>query len=97
MARCRGLGVGYGANAAVTPSVAAKFGIEGLGRLLGWLYTSFGVASMIGGPPLACALIDLTGDYHCSAYVAVVGGIVSLAAIVPLREGRPPVESVAAD
>jgi cyanate permease len=49
------------------------------------------------GPPLAGALIDLTGDYHCSAYVAVVGGIVSLAAIVPLREGRPPVESVAAD
>ena len=68
MARCCGHGVNYGGNAAVTPSVAgAKFGIEGLGRLLGWLYTSLGVASMIG-PPLAGAPIDLTGDYHCSAY-----------------------------
>ena len=55
-----------------------KFGIEGLGRVLGWLDTSFGVACMIG-PPLAGALIDLTGDYCYSAYVAVVGGIVSLA------------------
>jgi hypothetical protein len=32
------MGVNYGANAAMPPSVAAaKFGIEGLGRLLGWL------------------------------------------------------------
>ena len=83
------MGVGYGANAAMTPSVAAsKFGIEGLGKLLGWLYTSFGVACIIG-PPLAGELIDLTHDYRYSAYVALVGGIVSLAVIVPLREARP--------
>ena len=49
------------------------------------------------GPPLAGALIDLTGDYRYSEYVALVGGIVSLAAIVSLREVRPQVESVAAD
>jgi len=91
------MGMGYGANAAMTPSVAAsKFGIEGLGRLLGWLYTSFGVACMVG-PPLAGVLIDVTHDYRYSAYVALVGGIVSLAAIVPLREVRPQMEAVAVD
>jgi len=91
------MGVRYGANAAMTPSVAArKFGIEGLGRLLGWLYTSFGVACLVG-PPLAGALIDRTHDYRYSPHVALIGGIVSLAAIVPLREVGPQVETVAAD
>jgi hypothetical protein len=33
------------------------------------------------GPPLAGQLIDLTHDYRYSAYVALAGGIVSLAAI----------------
>ena len=61
------IGFGYGANAAMTPSVAAaEVGIEGLGRLLGWLYTSFGVACMIQ-PLLAGVLIDLAGDYRYSA------------------------------
>jgi hypothetical protein len=52
--------------------------LELKGRVPGWLDTSFGVASMIGSL-LAGALIDLTGDYCYSAYVALVGGIVSLA------------------
>ena len=91
------MGVGYGATPPMTRSVAAaKFGIERLGRLLGWLYTSCGVARMIG-PLLGGAPIDLTGDYRYSSYVALVGGIVSPAAIVPLREVRPRVESDAAD
>lgn len=82
------MGVGYGANAAMTPSVvASKFGIEALGRLLGWLYTSFGVACMVG-PPLAGALIDATRNYRYSACVALVGGVVSLAAMVPLWQAR---------
>ena len=84
------MGVGYGANAAMTPAVAAaKFGIEGLGRLLGWLYTSFAVACLIG-PPLAGELADLTHDYRFPVMVALFGGIASLASIVPLREIPPP-------
>ncbi|MGO9520571.1 MAG: MFS transporter [Candidatus Korobacteraceae bacterium] len=91
------MGVGYGANAAMTPSVvASKFGIAGLGRLLGWVYTSFGVACMVG-PPLAGHMIDVTHDYRYSAYVALVGAIGSMAAIVPLHEARPQVETATAD
>jgi len=92
------MGVGYGANAAMTPAVAAaKFGIEGLGRLLGWLYTSFGVACIVG-PPLAGALADITHDYRFPVFIALIGGIASLAAIAPLRETRPPqMEPAAAD
>ena len=38
------MGVGYGVIAAMTPAVAAaRFGIEGLGELLGFLMTGFGV------------------------------------------------------
>jgi hypothetical protein len=43
------------------------------------------------------ALSDLTADYRYSVYVALVGGIVSVAAIVRLLEVRPRVESVAVD
>jgi MFS family permease len=91
------MGVGYGANAAMTPAVAAsKFGIEGLGQLLGWLYTAFGVGCIVG-PPLAGTLADLTHDYRFTAYIALAGAIASTAAIVPLHEARPRPEIAAAD
>jgi hypothetical protein len=41
-------------------------------------------------------LIDLTHDYRYSAYVALAGGIVSLAAIVPLHEAKPQPNNVPA-
>lgn len=92
------MGVGYGANAAMTPAVvASKFGIEGLGRLLGWLYTSFGVAC-IAGPPLAGALADRTHDYRLPVALALVAAVISVAAIVPLRTAMPqPLPAAEAD
>jgi len=90
------MGVGYGANAAMTPSVtAAKFGIEGLGRLLGWLYTSFAIACLIG-PPLGGTLADQTHDYRFPVFVALIGAVASLAAIFPLRTPMPTRQDVTA-
>ena len=86
------MGVGYGANAAMTPAVvASKFGIEGLGRLLGWLYTSFGAACIVG-PPVAGALADRTHDYRFPVMMALIASVVSVAAIVPLRTSMPHAE-----
>jgi MFS family permease len=83
------MGVGYGANAAMTPAVvASKFGIEALGRLLGWLYTSFGLACF-AGPPLAGVLADRTHDFRLPTVLALVAAVVSVAAIVPLRTSMP--------
>jgi MFS family permease len=55
------LGVGYGGFVALTPAVVAvRFGVDGLGSLLGVLYTGAGLGSAIG-PPLAGAAIDAAG------------------------------------
>ena len=55
------LGVGYGGYVALAPAVvAARFGVERLGALLGVLYTSAAVGSAVG-PPAAGAIIDAGG------------------------------------
>ena len=87
------MGVGYGGIAAMTPAVAAaKFGIEGLGELLGFLFTAFGVACLVG-PPLAGVLADSTHDYKWPVVVSTVGAIVALMAVVRLREEEPDVNA----
>ena len=79
------LGVGYGGIAAMSPAVAAaRFGIEGLGELLGFLFTAFGVACLVG-PPLAGVLVDSTHDYRWPAYVATASCILALGAVMKLR------------
>ena len=83
------MGVGYGGIAAMTPAVAAvRFGIEGLGELLGFLFTAFGVASLVG-PPLAGVLVDLAHDYKWPAIVAVASAVIALMAMLPLRATAP--------
>jgi MFS family permease len=83
------MGVGYGGIAAMTPAVAAvRFGIEGLGELLGFLFTSFGVASLVG-PPLAGVLVDIMHDFRWPAYVAGVSSLLALAAAMKLRVEDP--------
>lgn len=83
------MGAGYGANAAMTPSVAAsKFGIEGLGSLLGWLYTSFGLGCIVG-PPLAGFLVDRTHDIRLPVLVALIGAAAATAVVMPLRTAVP--------
>jgi MFS family permease len=75
------LGTGYGSFVAVSPLVLAdRFGVVGLGSLMGLFYTTQGLGGLIG-PPAAGRLIDSTGSYRtplvlalvlCSASVAMV-------------------------
>ena len=79
------LGVGYGGIVAMSPVVAAaRFGIEGLGELLGFLFTAFGVACLIG-PPLAGVLVDRTHDFRWPAFVALISCVLALGAVQMLR------------
>ena len=79
------MGVGYGGIAAMTPAVAAtRFGIEGLGELLGLLMTSFGVACLVG-PPLAGVLADSTHDYKWPVFIGAIAAVLAVAAVTPLR------------
>jgi len=84
------MGVGYGGIAAMAPAVAAElFGVEGLGELLGILFTGFGMACLVG-PPLAGVLVDYTHDYKWPALLALVAAVLGLALVVPVR--RQPAE-----
>ena len=77
----------------MTPAVAAaRFGIEGLGELLGFLMTSFGVSCMVG-PPLAGVLADTTHDYKWPVFLAAVAAVFALIAVIPLRGLAPDVSS----
>jgi MFS family permease len=91
------MGVGYGGIAAMTPAVAAqRFGIEGLGEILGLLMTSFGVACLVG-PPLAGVLVDSTKDFKWPAYVAVTSAVVALGAVQMLRANEGVANATAAE
>jgi len=73
------LGVGYGGFAAVGPALVAEmFGVQGLGALLGVLYTSAGLGSAVG-PPLAGVLIGNGRGYGttvlCSLAVATMAAV----------------------
>jgi MFS family permease len=77
------MGVGYGGIAAMSPAVAAStFGIEGLGELLGILFTGLGAACLVG-PPIAGVLVDHFHDYKWPVFVA--GGASVLALLVATR------------
>lgn len=66
------LGVGYGGFIAISPAVVAdRFGLEGMGGILGTLYTSAAVGSLLG-PPLAGLLFDELGDAVAIAAAAAV-------------------------
>lgn len=93
------MGVGYGGIAAMSPAVAANiFGTEGLGELLGILFTAFGVACLVG-PPLAGVLVDRSHDYHWPAFIASGAAVCALAVVFPLRKYRaqPKASAAAAD
>lgn len=89
------MGVGYGGIAAMTPAVAAaRFGIDGLGELLGFLFTGFGVSCIVG-PPLGGVLVDNTHDFRWPAIVAVVSALIALIVVLTVR-GRASEGTVAA-
>ncbi len=77
-------GTTYGGFIALCPAVAAAiWGANGLGGLLGALYTAAGVGGLIG-PPLMGRLIDATG-YPQTILIATGLGIVSFLCLLPVR------------
>jgi MFS family permease len=82
------MGGSYGGFVTLSPAVAAQlFGIEGLGGLLGALYTSGAIGVAIG-PPLAGLLIDRTGSYQWTIAFAMVMGLAAFATFLPLSKVR---------
>ncbi|HEC08385.1 MAG TPA: MFS transporter, partial [Acidimicrobiales bacterium] len=72
------LGVGYGGFIALSPAVAAlRFGLEGLGGLLGTMYTAAAIGSL-AGPPLAGALIDNWGYRTAISFAVTVSAVAVL-------------------
>lgn len=78
------LGVGYGGFIALSPAmVADRFGVVGMGGVLGALYTAPGVGGLVG-PPTMGLLIDRSG--HTAAQVAaLVIGLAGTALLLGLR------------
>ncbi len=69
------LGIGYGGFIAIGPAVVAvRFGMEGIGGVLGTLYTSAAIGSL-AGPPLAGVLIDAAGYRSAIAGAAVMSAL----------------------
>ncbi|MEM8619177.1 MAG: MFS transporter [Actinomycetota bacterium] len=75
------LGVAYGGFIALSAAVAADaFGTDGLGGVLGALYTASAIGGLLG-PPLAGAVLDRTDGYT----VVILGSLViTLAALAVL-------------
>jgi MFS family permease len=79
------MGVGYGGIAAMSPAVAASsFGIEGLGELLGILFTGLGAACLVG-PPVAGVLVDHFHDYKWPVFVGAAASVLSLLFVALLQ------------
>ncbi len=77
------LGVGYGGFIALAPAVTAqRFGLAGLGGVLGTLYTAAGVGSL-AGPPLAGVMIDTSG-YTTAIGFATATTALATTLLVPL-------------
>jgi MFS family permease len=78
------LGVGYGGYVALTPVVlAALFGVDRLGGLLGILLTANAVGSAVGPPAVGLA-VDATGGYGAAVPVLAALGLAAFAALLPL-------------
>ncbi|MEM9036598.1 MAG: MFS transporter [Actinomycetota bacterium] len=66
------LGVGYGGFIAISPAVVAqRFGMEGIGGVLGAVYTSAGIGGLLG-PPIAGVLIDRSGFSTAIVFATVM-------------------------
>jgi len=75
------LGTGYGCFVAVSPLVLAdRFGVVGLGSLMGLFYTTQGLGGLIG-PPAAGRIIDATDSYRWPMVIALCLGAASVAVL----------------
>lgn len=78
------LGFGYGGFIALSPAVIAElYGVRGLGGLIGVLYTSAAVGSLVG-TPAAGMVIDETGSYDVAIVAAFALSALSFLALLPL-------------
>ncbi|MDA3041148.1 MAG: MFS transporter, partial [Actinomycetota bacterium] len=72
------LGTSYGGYVALSPAASAQlFGLNGLGSILGALYTAGGLGGLIG-PPVAGLIIDRTGRYEPAIITALLLGCASV-------------------
>lgn len=72
------MGTAYGGFIALAPAVAAmSFGPNGLGGVLGALYTAAGLGGLIG-PPITGAIIERSG-YSAAIFSAMIIGLISTA------------------
>ncbi len=77
------MGAGYGGFVALSPAVVAEvFGVTGLGRLIGVLFTGAGLGALVG-PPLAGQVIDAHG-YRWAIAASMVVALGASLALVPL-------------
>ena len=84
------LGIGYGGFVALSPVLlAAFFGVERLGGLLGVLLTANGLGSALG-PPAAGLVVDATGSYAPAVAASAMLGLIAYAALLPLDTRTTP-------
>jgi MFS family permease len=77
-------GLGYGGFATLAPAVLADtFGVDGIGGVMGLLYTSAGLAGLLS-PPAAGAVLDATSSYTGPILGAMVVAALGFAALLPL-------------
>jgi MFS family permease len=86
------MGGAYGGVVALAPAVVAElFGVQGLGAMLGTLYTSSAISALVG-PPLAGLVIDRSGSYLWAAAFAGCACVAGFFIILPLRTARSELE-----
>ena len=82
-------GAFYGGFVALIPALIADyFGARSVGAIIGWLYTSVAVGTLVG-PTLAGAAYDLTGSYTVPILGAAALTLVTVVATLLAGEPKP--------
>jgi hypothetical protein len=68
--------------------VAELFGVQGLGAMLGTLYSGSAISALVG-PPLAGLVIDRCGSYLWGAVFAGSACVAGFFIVIPLHAARP--------
>lgn len=83
------LGVAYGGFIALSPAVVAdRFGVVGMGGVLGALYTAAGVGGLVG-PPMMGLIIDGSG-HEAAQWTALAIGLAGSALLLTMRSAARP-------
>jgi len=81
-------GTGYGSFVAVSPLVLAdRFGVVGLGSLMGLLYTTQGLGGLLG-PPIAGRIIDSTDSYQGPMALGFASSVISVGLLFTIRANK---------